>query len=98
MLEFCAWVGMYTTVGRWVGESVLGMPFAVLRHGTVAEQDAEYDCAKGKLMNFTMTRADRQPVRYHGTILGAGAAGQPFFQTIGKTASISENFLYTTGR
>ena len=33
-----------------------------------------------------------------GMIIGAGAAGQPFFGTLGKTTSITETYVYLTSR
>jgi len=33
-----------------------------------------------------------------GMIIGAGAAGQPFFATLGKTTSITKTFVYLTSR
>jgi len=33
-----------------------------------------------------------------GMIIGAGAAGQPFFPTLGKTTSISSTYVYVTSR
>ena len=38
---------MYTSLGRFADESVLGMPEAVVRHGTVALQVTLYCCENG---------------------------------------------------